>query len=152
MKILFGGGKGAMVTHILARDLLRAGGLYEGDYLESFARTPIDAVNALYYGQAEAAGAGDTLVRLPHTPWSEPPNALRVIALSSPIAQLPWAVAAWVPYTLANQIRNILLALNDDPAGRIVLGLAHLTGLRPANDAEYDSVRKIVARVLGEHY
>ncbi|WP_043106836.1 phosphate/phosphite/phosphonate ABC transporter substrate-binding protein [endosymbiont of unidentified scaly snail isolate Monju] len=26
MKILFGGGKGAMVTHILARDLLRAGG------------------------------------------------------------------------------------------------------------------------------
>ncbi len=152
MKILFGGGRGAMVNYILARDLLRARGLHEGDYLESFARTPIDAINALYYGQAEAAGAGDTLIRLQHTPWSNTPNALRVIALSTPIAQLPWAVAAWVPDSLAERIRNALLALNDDPAGRVVLEQAHLTGLRPASDAEYDAVRRIVARVLGEHY
>ncbi len=152
MKILFGGGRGAMVNYILARDLLRTGGLRDGDYLMSFARTPVDAINALYYGQADAAGAGDTLIRLQHTPWSDTPNALRVIALSTPIAQLPWAVAAWVPDTLADRIRDALLALNDDPAGRSVLGQAHLTGLRPANDAEYDSVRQIVARVLDEHY
>jgi len=152
MKILFGGDRGAMVNYILARDLLRAKGLRDGDYLVSFARTPIDAINALYYGQADAAGAGNTLARLQHTSWSDTPNALRVIAMSTPIAQLPWAVADRVPDTLADQIRDALLALNEDPAGRIVLDLARLTGLRPASDEEYDSVRRIVARVLGEHY
>ena len=67
-----------------------------------------------------------------------------------------------VPHTLARSAPTLnrrgethcAEALQAEPlcTGRKVLGNMQLTGIRPAQDAEYDVVRNIVARVLGEHY
>lgn len=151
-KILFGGGKEAMVSYIMAVDLLRRRGLASGDYLQAATLTPVEALRFLYYGQGDAASGGDVLLRLDGMPWESSGKPPRVIALSQPIAQLPWAVAPRVSAEEEAQIRDALLALNDSPKGQHILRLAKLTGLRPTRDEEYDPARRIVARVLGEHY
>ncbi|HHI77485.1 MAG TPA: phosphate/phosphite/phosphonate ABC transporter substrate-binding protein [Gammaproteobacteria bacterium] len=151
-KILFGGGRDALVAYILARDLLAEEGLPPGDYLEGFAFTPVDAIKLVYRGQADAASAGDALLRLDGMPWDRRGDAPRILALSRPVPQLPWAVSAGVDEALEARIRDALLALNHSTKGRHILQLAKLTGLVPASDAEYDPVRRIVARTLGERY
>ncbi len=151
-KLLFGGGKEAMVSYIMAVDLLRRRGLASGDYLQATTLTPVEALRFLYYGQGDAASGGDVLLRLDDMPWQASGRPPRVIALSRPIAQLPWAVTPSVSSEEEAQIRDALLSLNDSPKGQHILRLAKLTGLRPADDSDYDPARRIVARVLGEHY
>ncbi|RMG33805.1 MAG: phosphate/phosphite/phosphonate ABC transporter substrate-binding protein [Gammaproteobacteria bacterium] len=151
-KILFGGGREAMVAFIMAADLLQSHGLPPSDYLQATTLTPVEALRSLYYGQGDAASGGDALLRLDDMPWTDSGEPPRVIALSTPIAHLPWAVTARVSPAEEEQIRNALLALNESPKGRHVLRLARLSGLRAAHDSEYDAARRIVARVLEEHY
>jgi ABC-type phosphate/phosphonate transport system substrate-binding protein len=57
-----------------------------------------------------------------------------------------------VDQDLAERLTRVLLELNNSRAGREILHQAQLTGLRAASDQDYDPVRNIVARVLGEHY
>jgi len=50
-KILFGGGRGAMVSYIMARDILQRQGLQPGDYLEAFSNTPVGAARDMFFGR-----------------------------------------------------------------------------------------------------
>lgn len=151
-KILFGGGRSAMVSYVLAVDMLRGAGLQDSDYIAQFAQNPLKALIALNYMQGDAAAAGDGVTALPLVSEMVDTEGLRVLAHSSPIPHLPWAVSARVDERQAWMIRDALLSLNDSARGRELLGKMQLTGLRPAGDAEYDSVRRIIARVLGENY
>lgn len=151
-KILFGGGGEAMVAYIMARDLLRQKGLEPGDYLQATTLTPVEALRFLYYGQGDAASGGDVLLRLDEMPWKSSGKPPRAIALSRPIAQLPWAVSPRVSQDEGARIRDALLSLNDSPKGQHILRLAKLTGLHPADNSDYDPARRIVARVLEEYY
>jgi phosphonate transport system substrate-binding protein len=152
-RVLFGGGHDAMVSYILASDVLHQHGLPAGDYLEVFSNTPVGAARDLFFGQADAAGIADLVLTVDATPWktlSAPPP--RILAASEPIALHPWAVTPRVDQDLAERLTRVLLELNNSRAGREILHQAQLTGLRAASDQDYDPVRNIVARVLGEHY
>jgi phosphonate transport system substrate-binding protein len=151
-KILFGGDRSAMVSYILATDLLRQSGLAAGDYLESFAQNPPKAITAMYFHQGDAAAAGEAVADLPIVIKAIGGNGVRKLALSRPIPHLPWAVTGDLPQSLQIQLRDALLALNDDVKGRRILQRLSLTGLRPASDGEYDRVREVVAHVLGERF
>jgi len=151
-KILFGGNRSAMVSYILATDLLRQSGLEAGSYLESFAQNPPKAITAMYYRQGDAAAAGDIVADLPVVINAIGNGRVRQLALSTPIPQLPWAVTENVPGDLQIRLLDTLLALNDDTRGRRILQRLSLTGLRLASDGEYDRVREVVARVLGERF
>jgi len=151
-KILFGGSRGAMVSHIMAKDLLRKHGLHEHDYLTSIALNPIAAVNGMFYYQADASSGSDSLLDMPNMPWRNNGKRPRVLAMSKPVAHLPWAVTPEVDQNLAKQIRDSLESLRSQPRGQQILGLAQLTALRPAEDKDYDAHRRIVARTLGEQY
>ncbi len=152
-KILFGGGRSAMVSYILARQVLQQHGLGPDDYLSAFSTTPVGAVRDMFFGQGDAAGIGDVILQRRDNPWRrlERP-APRVLALSQPIPQLPWAVTPRVNRDTALRIQAALLALNNTPKGQHLLRLAGLSGLRTAQDAEYDPAREIVHQVLGEAY
>ncbi|MFM1891343.1 MAG: hypothetical protein RLZ44_420 [Pseudomonadota bacterium] len=151
-KVVFGGGRGAMVSYIMATDLLRQAGLAEGDYITQFTINPIHALKAVYYRQGSAAGLN----------WNAPEqqalheevdfDELSPLLTSEPVAMLPWAVAAGVGPELQQRITRALLQLDADAAGRRALAQAGLTGLAPADDADYDAPRRIIARVLDEHY
>ncbi len=151
-KIVFGGGRMAMISHIVPVYLLRQAGLREGDYSHQFALTPPKAALAVYYHQAAVAGTGHRILSLPVVRKAIDVEQLRIIARSEPLAHLPWAVSPRVSPALARRIRDIMAGLKDSEDGRAVLASARVTGFVPAQDSDYDPHRHIVREVFDEHY
>ncbi len=149
--IIFGGGKGAMMSYIVPRYLLMQGGLKESDYTTSFASNPPNAVLAVYFKQADAGGAGDVVLNLPAVTEIADQNELTYLAISKPLKQLPWAVKRDMPAALQQQIKDLLVQLGSSERGRIILKSAHLNGLNPATDSDYDDARKIIAALPSEN-
>jgi phosphonate transport system substrate-binding protein len=151
-KIVFGGGRKAMIAYIGATYLLRQAGLNDGDYFEQYALTPLKAAIAAHYRQAAAAGAGNYILRLPGVRKQVGEDSLRYLAIGQPHAHLPWAVSPSLPAPLANKIQSLLSGLTRTTEGRAILKQAGLTGLNPAADEDYDPYRRITQAVLDESY
>jgi phosphonate transport system substrate-binding protein len=151
-KIVFGGGKTAMVSCIAASHLLEVGGLHEGDYVTTFAINPPRATIAVYYQQASAAGAGNIVKLLPRVRKEIDVSELKALATSPPMAHLPWAVKQDMSKQTSRRIQAILSQAAETPDGRKVLAAAQLTNLNIASDTEYDPHREIIRSVLGESY
>lgn len=146
-KVMFGGGTDAMMSYLVPRYLLLEAGLKRGDFEEVFASSPINAVLATHLGHADAGGAGDVVSSLRVVRERIDVNELEQIAVSEPMAHLPWAVKRETPQPLRDAIRSALLDLNTIPAGRDILSRAGLTGLRPVTDDAYEIHRRIADRV-----
>jgi phosphonate transport system substrate-binding protein len=151
-KIIFGGGKQAMVSYIMARYLLMEAGLGDGDYITQFALNPPKACVAVFYRQGAAAGVGDVVLEMAGIRKQINVDEMKVLARSAPIAGLPWAVKDTVSASLATRIQTALIALSDDPDGKQILARAQLTGFKVASDADYDEHRRIIERVAGEKF
>lgn len=151
-KILFGGSSDAMVSYVLATDLLRKAGLKAGNYMERFANNPPKAVVAMFYAQADAAAAGEPVLNEPQVRALAEDTGLRSLAQSMPIPQLPWATGSRVDAATRTRLEDILLGLHESPLGKRILQGMRMNALRPVEDADYDIVRTIVVRVLGESY
>ena len=132
-KIAFGGGPDAMMSYIIPRYLLQQAGLAQGDYTEAFSVNPPNAVFTAFFGQADAAGAGDVVIDLPIVRQRIKADEMLILARSQPVRHLPWAVRADLPEALKDRLRGLMLALNDDEAGRAILKSAGLTGLSPGH-------------------
>ena len=151
-KIVFGGGPEAMMSYVVPTYLLQQAGLYKGDYREEFAKNPVNALLAVHYGQAQAAGVGKVAVQLPSIAEQYENQDYNYLVVSEPLAHLPWAVKANMPKDLSQQIQQALVSLKDSDEGRQILQDANLTGLLPASDADYNRHRQIISTVLGEKY
>jgi phosphonate transport system substrate-binding protein len=151
-KIIFGGGKQAMVSYIMAVDLLRRHGLEEHDYLRQFAINPVNALVSLYYRQGMAAGAGDLLPQLFTLKKGIDLDELEPLLKSQSVAHLPWAVGAEIPPAQARRIQHLMVKLKASHKGRKILARAGLTALVPACDDDYTPHREIINRVSGEHF
>lgn len=151
-KIVFGGGRKAMVSYIMAVDLLRQAGLEDKDYITQFTINPVHALKAVYYRQGSAAGLNRNAPRQSALRGKVDFDEVEPLLVSEPVAHLPWAVAPQVSPELQQRITSALLALNDSPAGQAALARADLTGINPATDADYDPHRRIIERVLQEQY
>lgn len=143
-KILFGGGPRAMMSYIVPTYLLRQAGLEAGDYQESYATNPPNAVLATYLKQADAGGAGEVVQRLPIVSKKINTDELVVIAASEPLPHLPWAVKEELSEALKTEIKSLLIGLNESARGRDILQQARLSALNPVNDEDYDSHRAII--------
>lgn len=146
-KILFGGGKSAMMSYIVPTYLLRQGGLNAGDYHELYAVSPPNAVLATYLRQTDAGGAGEVAHRLPIVNQKIDTDKLRLIAVSEALPHLPWAIKAETKPALKDSIQKILVGLKDTKEGKAVLKKARLTAFNPVSDSDYDSHRNIVKQV-----
>ncbi|MDJ0808214.1 MAG: PhnD/SsuA/transferrin family substrate-binding protein [Gammaproteobacteria bacterium] len=151
-KVIFGGGRQAMVSYIMAVDLLREHGLEDDEYLMEFALNPVSAVLSLYYRQSVAAGSGDILPQLLAIREPIPVDAFKPLLKSRPVAQLPWAVSPTLTEKHSGQIMHALTQLKQTIGGQQLLVGAGLTGIVLATDSDYDPHRRIVARVLMEQY
>lgn len=147
--IIFGGGKDAMLSYIAPRYLLMQAGLKEGDFKTEFAVNPQNALVALYYKQADAAGGGDIVLDLPVVKNAINAQELRLLAATEPLLFLPWAVKRTMPAKLAESIQSILVDLKNSEAGKQVLKSAVMTGMGKAEDKDYDPHRKIARAVMG---
>lgn len=151
-KIIFGGGQMAMVSYVMATDMLRQAGLKPSDYLQQFAINPTHALTALYYRQGAAAGLNRLAYKQRALQRKVDFSQLQPLLVSEPIAHHPWSVKSTVSEELAGRIRNALVNLKDTPAGGRILEQAGLTGINPATDADYDTVRQIIYRATGNDY
>jgi phosphonate transport system substrate-binding protein len=143
-KILFGGGPRAMMSYIVPTYLLRQSGIMDGDYKETFASNPPNAVLATYQKQADAGGAGEVVARLPLVKNKIDVSELKTVAVSKPLPHLPWAVKEEMDEDLKKKISYLLIDLKNSAEGKKVLKAARLSAINPASDAEYDSHRLIV--------
>jgi phosphonate transport system substrate-binding protein len=143
-KIVFGGGPRAMMSYIVPTYLLRQAGLKAGDYQEAYALNPPNAVISTYLKHADAGGAGEVVQRLPMVTKKIDVNELVVLAVSQPLAHLPWAVKEEMDRELKSEIKNLLLELKTTPIGIKILHQARLTAFNPVVDKDYDTHRAIV--------
>jgi phosphonate transport system substrate-binding protein len=149
-KIVFGGGRTAMLSYMGPTLLLREAGLSSGDYFEQFALTPEKACVAVYYRQAAAAGSGSIVLTQLSLTHAINVEELQILKLGKPLAHLPWAIKQELPPGLSARIAHVLQNLHTAAAGQRVLEQAQLTRLQPASDAEYNPYRRIVQLVTGE--
>jgi phosphonate transport system substrate-binding protein len=147
--VIFGGGKDAMLSYIAPRYLLLQAGLKEGDFKTEIAVNPQNAVVALYYKQADAAGGGDVVLDQPVVKNAINVEELRLLAATEPLLFLPWAVKRTLPAKLAESIQSILVDLKNSEAGRQVLKSAIMTGMGKAGDRDYRPHRRITTAVFG---
>ena len=151
-KIVFGGGPDAMMSYIVPRYLLLQVGLKKGDYSEEFAINPINALLAVHFGKAKAAGVGEVVARLPVMKEQYEMEKYKNLIVSEELAHLPWATKGNMSVELRNKIQHALITLIDSKQGRKILQEANLTAILPANDADYNRHRTIISTVLGEKY
>jgi phosphonate transport system substrate-binding protein len=150
--IVFGGGDHAMVASIMIRDILLQAGINDDDYIGMSTIHPMKSVISVYYKQADAAGVSASVDKLPAISNEIDTEKLRILAKSEPVAHLPWAIRGDIDEETRNRIVNALLSLNGSGSGVNVLKSAGLTGIRAANDSDYDKHREIIKRVLNEQY
>ena len=151
-KIIFGGGKKAMIAYVVPTALLHRAGLKKGDYIEQFSKNPPNSLLSVYYKQADAAGTGNSVLNLPILRNSIDTSKMKYLVTSEPLAHLPWAVKTSMPQSLSNEIQTLMLDLNNNKEGKDILIKAKLTGIHVADDKDYDSYRKLLHEVFGKNY
>lgn len=149
-RVVFGGGPTAMVSYVAARYLLMESGLPEGSFHEHFALNPPNAMIAVFYDQAAAAGIGDVAPNFSMLGANIDVDQMNIIAKGEELPQLPWAVKEGLSQDERLLFVDSLLDLNSSVEGKEILSQAGLTGIRAATDADYNGCRKIILRVTGE--
>ncbi len=149
-KIIFGGGRKAMMAYIVPTYLLRQAGLNKGDYFEQFALNPPKAAIAAYYRQAAAAGSGHYTLDLPIVKKEIDTSQMKYLATSQKMAHLPWAVNKSISDELALKIRAIMVGLMYTNKGKGILKSMRITKFLPAVDSDFALHRGITKAVLGE--
>ena len=72
---------------------------------------------------------------------------MRIIASSAPVPHIPLGVAPWVDGSTANRLRQILVGMQNDPAGQRVLEQLDWPGFVPIEGQAYDALRPLAEQV-----
>lgn len=137
------GGRDAMVSYVLARELLRQRGLPPADYRALFTPNPPNALLAAYNGAAQAAGVGSGVLRRPEITRRVEVAKLRILAESEAIPPLPVAVHADLDPQLVQRLRDVLAALLENPAGPPALTRIGANHFAPAAHSDYASLQEL---------
>ncbi len=148
--IIFGGGRDAMLAYIAPIFLLMQAGLGEKDFKSEFAVTPPNAAVALSLKLADAAGGGEILLSLPVVKKTINTDELRMLASTEPLLFLPWAVKRSMPAKLQERIRTVIVNLDSSDADQAILASARTTGIRKAQDKDYEPHRRMINAVFGK--
>jgi phosphonate transport system substrate-binding protein len=138
------GGRDAMVSHILARELLRQHGLPSTDYLAVFAKNPPNALFTVYNGAADAAGVGSPVFERPEIKRRVDVKKLHVLVESDPIPPLPIAVRGDLDSGLVKRLRAALLDLNQGAAGVALLTRIGATHFAASEHTEYAGLSYLI--------
>lgn len=147
-KVMLCDSKYAMGCNVFPTYLLKEAGLEAGrDYTLAFAQSGPGAVIAAFYKQADAAGAGNTIMHMKSGTSKIDMEAMKIIAETKPIKQLPWSVSKALGEEKGTKIREWMLSLDTTPEGRAILREAGIDRFVPAEDADYDSVAEIMETI-----
>jgi phosphonate transport system substrate-binding protein len=97
-------------------------------------------------GAVDASGIDSTVLELETARRPDLRTALRTIASIGPSPIPPVVAARGLEPSLRARVRNALLTMSTDAAGREILAEGRMTGFVPAEDADYDPIRAMVRR------
>lgn len=147
--ILFGGGKKAMGSYIAPTYILKKAGLVAGkDYTVRFAKNPPSAVIAIFNKAADAAGAGNIILKVKGVTKKVDVTQMKVLAESPSFTHLTWAVNKSMSDAKASKIQKIMTGLKKNAPE--VLKSAKVTNFHKSTDADFKEVREIVKYALEE--
>jgi len=148
--IVFGGGPKAMVAYIANVAQLQRAGLKKGDYKAEFAKSPVNAMTAVFHKQAIAGGTGDIGLQVQAGNDVLDVDQLSILAVGEQLPHLPWAVKTSLGADLTKKIQDALLKVKSSKDGADILKAAHLTNLLPAKDADFETVRRMIKDVAAD--
>jgi len=140
-RIIFGGGKLAMIAHVGIKNLLYDAGLTAKSYTSMMGKNPPNAAMAVYFKKADAAGIGDIGLSVPILKKKININEMMIIETGKPHAHIPWVFKSSLPDDVKNKIKQAVGKLNSSPDGKKILKRAGMTGLVAASDRDYDASR-----------
>ncbi len=147
--ILFGGGKKAMGSYIAPTSILKKAGLVAGqDYTVKFSKNPPSAVIGVFNNAAEAAGAGNVILKVKGVQKKIDVSQIKILSESESFIQLPWAVRDDMSADKASKIQAIMTSLKG--TNDALLKSSRVTNFIKASDGDFDKVREIVKNTLGE--
>lgn len=151
--ILFGGGPKAMGSYIAPTAILKKAGLEaEKDYKVEFAKNPPNAVIAVFNKAADAAGAGNIILKVGGVTSKIDASQMVIIGESEPFTHLPWAVKGDMADDKAAKIQSVMTGLKGAAGGADILKAAKVTDFYKVTDNDYDKVREITKFAVGEEY
>ena len=151
-KIIFGGGPRAMVSYIMPRWLLSNAGVEPKEYEAIIAKNPPNALLAMYFGQADAAGIGSVVPQLASVRDKIDLSKIRGLAASDPLPFLPWAVRDDMAPETRESIRQLMIGLNASEEGQDILRSAQVSRFAPVEPDDYDPHEKIIQDVYGTDF
>lgn len=151
-KVVFGGGRLAMISHLAVKKMLMDNGVMPGDYSEEYAKSPALAIMAPFYRRADAGGSGKVGLKQPFVRRSIDTAQIQVLAEAAPLKHVPWAMRSSLSPELKALIKKTMLEMGARPRGLKVLRRMNLSNILPVKDSDYDPHRRIAKAVLNEEY
>jgi len=142
-RVIFGGGKLAMVAFVGVKLLLMENGLKESDYQTVIARNPPNSSLAVFFKKAEAGGVGDIALTVPSVTKRVNANEMKYLASGHGQAHIPWAYSPNVKDDMKEKIVAEFIKMSSVPEGKKVLKKAGMSGILAAEDKDYDDSRVI---------
>jgi len=146
-RIIFGGGRKAMISYVATTAMLRDAGLREGDYQELFAKNPPNASLAAYHHQSDAAGVGSPVLKMPSIKAAIDTSKIKLLAETRPLVHLPWAINKRLGNEMAHKVTRAMLDLNNTEQGHKILSSAKLTGLYEVTDKDFNPHRRLIEKI-----
>jgi len=143
-KIIAFGDPGAMVSHVVAKSLLRESGIKSIQYTTIFVKNPPNAVLAVYNGEADAAGVGWQVLQRPEIRQRIDVSQFHILAESRPLPHLPIAVRSGMDTKLMRKLQKILTSLPQRAGGREALKKLGIDRIEIAKDYEYNPIRTLI--------
>lgn len=131
-------------SHLIPKSILRANGLTEKkDYREHFLGAHDAVAIAVQNGKAQAGGLSMPIFKSLVERGIIDENKVTVLQVSKPFPQYPWTMRSDLAPELKEKIRAAFLGMKDEN----VLKAFKADGFAPVNDADYDVVRDLQAKL-----
>jgi phosphonate transport system substrate-binding protein len=131
-------------SHLIPKSILMAAGLKpEESYTEEFVGAHDAVARLVSLGHAQAGGLSKPIFESPVAKGTIDGDKVKVLQVSKPFPQYPWAMQKDLDSALKEQIRQAFYQLDD----KAVLKPLKAEGFAPITNADYDVVRDL-ARLL----
>lgn len=128
-------------SHLIPKSMLAAEGLTAGeDYTEHFLGAHDAVAVTVQSGKAQAGGLSKPIFESLVEKGTIDPAKVKVLAVSKPFPQYPWAMRSDLDPQLKIQIKEAFWNLKDP---EVLAGFKKATGFGKMTDADYDVVRDL---------
>jgi phosphonate transport system substrate-binding protein len=115
---------------------------YFGQVIESGAHQT--SLQMILDGRIDASAIDSTVLEEEYRRDPSLRSRLRIVDSLGPSPIPPWIVQKSLPQNLRSALRELLLAMHQDPRGRAILTEAHMTRFARVEDSDYDAIRHMI--------